>query len=735
MELLEDAQTCGVQYGQTGTGKTHTMLGVDMWKLADADSASPIPPGASSAADAVASGALQPGTAAFDGVVERLMDYDGDFHPDWGLIPRAMAYLFRKLQATAPALSSPPSAGKRRSKPTVLSPLHTRLPEGVRVTVSYLEIYNEKVFDLLNPEVSSVPRDARVVRGKPGATGLDIVNDQERGVCVPEAVTVPVSNEAEVLALLWEGARNRVLASTDMNEHSSRSHTIWQVHIEQKHRAPPSGQSPLKRASPGDEDTRVPGEESLTELETVISRSKVSFVDLAGSEKIRPHTLDSFTDRRLTELTAINQSLSCLGNCIRALASRSRTHIPYRDSKLTRLLQDSLGGNCKTHFIVTVSPSMSCIDETISTLQFADRAKRVEVHAERNETLDEVSLVRRYKAEVARLRKELASRPATTDAEAGATPTGSHEELESLRAEVTRWKAASNRFQEEAISARAARRRVIQAASAAARADTTPGQSRALSAAMTAVDEAQKELDERGARLHSAEGALLKQSTACRALYQWLKGQSPAKDTPAKLRLMERQVQSLMQDVQDSKNKFQDDLDRALSAMARAETEAEVATHEASWVKASPSPAEEERDGFKGLSAEHAALAKELLAQRLARDHSRSMWTHHVDRRTQRSYWHNAENGATQWDRPVAWETSGESSHRLECLGLVTAFKDQQTRLLKAVTDQLEAQLSKIVQARGTVKELADEIARYRQETTNALCREADMLAAAMQMR
>ena len=93
-----------------------------------------------------------------------------------------------------------------------------------------------------------------------------------------------------------------------------------------------------------------------------------------------------FTDQRIAELTSINQSLSCLGNCIRALEKGS-THVPYRDSKLTRLLEDSLGGNTKTTFIVTLSSSEISRGETLSTLQFADRAKKVTVHAYANEEL------------------------------------------------------------------------------------------------------------------------------------------------------------------------------------------------------------------------------------------------------------------------------------------------------------------------------------------------------------
>ena len=107
----------------------------------------------------------------------------------------------------------------------------------------------------------------------------------------------------------------------------------------------------------------------------VCAQPQINLVDLAGSEKMKTH--QSVSERRLQELTSINQSLSNLGNCVRALGQPGRSHIPYRNSKLTRLLQDSLGGNTKTTFIVTLSPSEDALEETLSTLQFANRAKKV----------------------------------------------------------------------------------------------------------------------------------------------------------------------------------------------------------------------------------------------------------------------------------------------------------------------------------------------------------------------
>lgn len=112
-------------------------------------------------------------------------------------------------------------------------------------------------------------------------------------------------------------------------------------------------------------------------------------------------------EKRIQELTSINQSLSTLGNCISALMQSNRSHIPFRDSKLTRLLQDSLGGNTKTVFVATVSSSVLAYDESHSTLKFADRAKRVELNARVNEVVDDSVLIRRYEKEIERLRQSV----------------------------------------------------------------------------------------------------------------------------------------------------------------------------------------------------------------------------------------------------------------------------------------------------------------------------------------
>jgi hypothetical protein len=310
-------------YGQTGTGKTHTMLGIDFWQMAiDQED--------------------------FDPYALR------ESESSWGTIPQAAQLLFSKIKLLK-------ESGKLVS---------------AQVSCSYLELYNERLYDLLG-EQSAVSRQTD--------RGYAIREDKVKGVCVPGASDVIVSEEEEVLGLLWEGAKNRAVSATDMNEHSSRSHTIFQFVVEIEMKA----------------------EEGQPRL---ISRSKLNLVDLAGSETMKANKIASLSEKRIQELTSINQSLSCLGNCIRALSQAGRSHVPYRDSKLTRLLQDSLGGNTKTTFIVTISPGMDAYAETLSTLQFADRAKRVVVQVTKNEKLVAQEALKQANHEIARLKALLRSK-------------------------------------------------------------------------------------------------------------------------------------------------------------------------------------------------------------------------------------------------------------------------------------------------------------------------------------
>ena len=142
-----------------------------------------------------------------------------------------------------------------------------------------------------------------------------------------------------------------------------------------------------------------------------IKVGKLNLVDLAGSERVR---VTGATGKRLEESKSINQTLSCLGNVIAALTeTKQRSHIPYRDSKLTRLLEDSLGGNCKTTMMAMISPTHEAFAESVSTLKFATRAKKIKNEAKINEDVDQRALLRKYEVELRKLKEQLAKKNET----------------------------------------------------------------------------------------------------------------------------------------------------------------------------------------------------------------------------------------------------------------------------------------------------------------------------------
>uniref|UniRef100_A0A8C5QJ48 Kinesin family member 15 n=1 Tax=Leptobrachium leishanense TaxID=445787 RepID=A0A8C5QJ48_9ANUR len=227
---------------------------------------------------------------------------------------------------------------------------------------SFIEIYNEQIFDLLDS----------------ASAGLLLREHIKKGVFVVGAVEQVVTSAAEAYQVLSMGWRNRRVASTSMNRESSRSHAVFTVTIESM--------------------------EKCNEIVNIRS-SQLNLVDLAGSERQK----DSQTEGvRLKEAGSINRSLSCLGQVITALvdvANGKQRHICYRDSKLTFLLRDSLGGNAKTFIIANVHPGSKCFGETLSTLQFAQRAKLIKNKAVVNE--DTQGNVNRLQAEVRKLKEQL----------------------------------------------------------------------------------------------------------------------------------------------------------------------------------------------------------------------------------------------------------------------------------------------------------------------------------------
>lgn len=245
------------------------------------------------------------------------------------------------------------------------------------VRASYLQIYNEVISDLL----------------KPDRNNLGIREDKKKGVYVDGLSEWVVRNPREIYTLIKKGANYRATAYTRMNDISSRSHAVFIIVVEQ-----------LRVIGEETEDGKF--QDSPKELRI----GKLNLVDLAGSERLK---VTGATGQRLEECKKINQSLSCLGNVISVLIDkkrRSNAHIPYRDSKLTRLLEDSLGGNCKTTMMAMISPAFEAFNESLSTLKFANRAKRIKNKPKINQDLDQRAMIHKYESELKRLRKELEQR-------------------------------------------------------------------------------------------------------------------------------------------------------------------------------------------------------------------------------------------------------------------------------------------------------------------------------------
>ena len=235
----------------------------------------------------------------------------------------------------------------------------------VAINVSYVEIYNEQIRDLLTSQVKD--------------NYLDLREDPIKGVSLTGATEFKVDSVDEVMTLLFQGNKRRTTEATNANQTSSRSHAVFQISVS---------------LNPRSRDINI---------ERVIG--KLSLIDLAGSER---GTVTENRGIRLREGAKINQSLLALANCINALGDKNKkgSFVPYRDSKLTRMLKDSLGGNCKTVMIVTISPSSSQFDETVNTLKYANRAKNIATKPIENKKLVEFHIAE-YKNIIKELRGEI----------------------------------------------------------------------------------------------------------------------------------------------------------------------------------------------------------------------------------------------------------------------------------------------------------------------------------------
>lgn len=260
---------------------------------------------------------------------------------DRGIVPRAIALIYSEAAAR---------------------------PENViTIKLSYVEIYNELMFDLLTDTgVSEQSGDLTIIEDSRGHVTV-------RGLSSPIAGT-----EEEALHIFFQGDTNRHVAEHALNKGSTRSHVVFTIHVESR---------------------------SRVESSEKVIYSKLHLVDLAGSERVKKTGSDGVM---LKEATYINKSLTFLEQVVVALGNKHRDHVPYRQSKLTHMLKDSLGGNCKTTMIANVWPEAKMIEETTSTLRFATRMMRVSNDASVNIHLDPQLLIRKYERQIKDLKQELA---------------------------------------------------------------------------------------------------------------------------------------------------------------------------------------------------------------------------------------------------------------------------------------------------------------------------------------
>uniref|UniRef100_A0A8C3LSN1 Kinesin-like protein n=1 Tax=Chrysolophus pictus TaxID=9089 RepID=A0A8C3LSN1_CHRPC len=257
-----------------------------------------------------------------------------------GIIPRAVQQVFRAIACSVDSF--------------------------ITVRISYLEIYNETLCDLLSTTTSNDMQMAIV--------------DCPQGVYVKGLSIHSVSDEEDALNLLFEGETNRVIAEHSLNKNSSRSHCIFTIYIEVRSRV------------------RV-----LSDIRCI--NSKINLIDLAGSERLSKTRSEG---RVLKEAAYINKSLSFLEQIIIALADPKREHIPFRQSKLTHVLKDSLGGKCNTVLVANICGEALHVEETLSSLRFATRMKWITTEPVVNVTYDSEETVKTLEKEISLLKQELA---------------------------------------------------------------------------------------------------------------------------------------------------------------------------------------------------------------------------------------------------------------------------------------------------------------------------------------
>lgn len=301
-----------------------------------------------------------------------------------GIIPRAVTHLFAEIE--------------------------NHPQQDFTVSVSFMEIYNEKIFDLLDDAGATAEKDFQITEDARTHTM------QVRGLTVEE-----VANEEEALRALFRGEENRIVAEHQLNKQSNRSHSIFTLHVEQK--------------------SRLRAEEVIV--------SKLNLVDLAGSERLKKAIGEKMDEQLRKESRYINKSLTYLEQVVVALTSGSRSHIPYRQTKLTNVLKDSLGGNCNTSLIACIWGEAKHLEESTSTLKLAQRMMRVENQATANVQSDDGMLLRRYERQIRELKQELMMHDALAKRSGVSYEEYTPEECRSIAQQVRRFVDASPEQEEE----------------------------------------------------------------------------------------------------------------------------------------------------------------------------------------------------------------------------------------------------------------------------------------------
>ncbi|KAJ1425702.1 P-loop containing nucleoside triphosphate hydrolase protein [Ochromonadaceae sp. CCMP2298] len=297
--------------------------------------------------------------------------------------------------------------------------INSRIELEFRVSCTYMEIYNEKIFDLLsdltNPDQA---QDFTIVEEKDG-----------RGVFVRGLAEVEIKDENECLSLLFSGGLSRTIATHKLNKRSNRSHSLFTIYLQQRQR---SGVS-----------------------ERVV-HSKLHLVDLAGSERLKK-TMDNMDGEAGSEVTrkesmAINRSLTYLEQCVVALSRKGQTHIPYRQSKLTNVLKDCLGANCNTVMLACMWGEASHLEETVSTLRLASRMMRVQNETVSVETVDPSALIKKQEKIIRALKQELLMHDALVERTGVTYEPYTPEQQESISQMLERFLAAPQLDEEDVLN-------------------------------------------------------------------------------------------------------------------------------------------------------------------------------------------------------------------------------------------------------------------------------------------